>query len=434
MSLANIKSHIGPYTPNWIKYGLNYYKAIREIYNFHALSGIEKNIYIKNKTLNSICQAYDKTSFYHDLYKSYNINPHKFKTLNDLSYLPIISKSDIINNVDELLINTVSKDDVICANTGGSTGNPLQLYRSQYEMVQELAYLDFHLSKLYCNYSWLNKKKLILRGNTYKGDVVARLGCNLIISSQLLNSENIYSVVEKIKDFSPLLIHAYPSSLMKLLDLLQVTNQAITIPYLLTSSEVITQQQLNLAKNALNTQYLDLYGNSEHSALAINIKGQYEFDMSYGYTEFVKGKLISTKLLDTPMPLIRYDCGDTYLVENILTDSTSDKSLTSIGGRVAEYVYDSLKNKLPVVSLIYGQHYQFFDAVTDFSLVQDKPGVLTIEYVAVKPLNQSEVFNAEEIINKITNNRLNLSFKKVDSIRVNRNGKRAFLVKGNDYD
>lgn len=433
MSVNNIKLHIGPYFPNWAKYGNHYYKAIKEVYKYHSLNDFERSIYISNKVLGKVRQAYDQTVFYNNLYKVNNVNPHDFKAIADLDYLPIINKKDIIDSIDNLIINTANKDALISANTGGSTGNPLLLYRSRYEMVQEVAFLDFHLARLFGSYRWLNNKKLILRGNTHKANVVTRLGCNMIVSSQLLSTQNIELVVKQIKAFRPTLIHAYPSSLMKLLDLLQLANEEVNIPYMLTSSEVIAQQQINLATNALKAKYLDLYGNSEHSVLALNRSGAYEFDMSYGYPEFVNKRLLSTKLLDSPMPLIRYDCGDTYLESNVLVDKDYERKLLSIGGRVVEYIYDSLKNKLPVVSLIYGQHYDFFNAVNDFSLVQNVCGKLVIEYIANKELSRNHVLDAQDKIAVITEGKLNVSFTRVDSMRLNNNGKKKFVEKFTEW-
>ncbi|MBB1315958.1 hypothetical protein [Aliivibrio sp. SR45-2] len=434
MSLINVKSHIGPYIPNWIKYGIYYHNVLSGIYKYHALNNEEKKIHIQSLVLKTVCKAYNNTSFYNRLYKENNINPNYFKEVGDLKYLPIISKTDIITNVDELIIEGFNKDKLIQANTGGSTGNPLLLYRSKDEMAHEFAYLDFHLSKLFGGYSWVNKNKLILRGNTYKGEVIKQLGCNLIVSSQLISEDNIEYVVKKITEFKPSLIHAYPSSLMKLIDLLFTNDLKLNIPYVLTSSEVITQQQINLARRVLNSKHLDIYGNSEHSVLALNYSGSYEFDMNYAYTEFNHGKIISTKLLNSPMPLIRYDCGDIYLETKVLVNKEDERKLLSIGGRITEYIYDLDNNKLPIVSLIYGQHYDFFNAVSDFSLVHNICGSLIVEYISSDVLSDSCISNAQMIVNEITNNKLCISFVKVDSMRIKTNGKKASLVSVYDYD
>ncbi|ELS3450257.1 hypothetical protein ACHELS_001474 [Vibrio vulnificus] len=422
-----IKSHIGPYISNGIKFGYSYRRAIAERKAFELLSEQNKNEYIKGKVLNKVREAFDKSVFYNELYRFHNVDPHKFKEISDLSYLPIISKKDFLEKTDQLLLSDSDKSKLITANTGGSTGNPLKLYRSNKEVAEEYAYLDFYLK----NVMKINgRKKIIIRGNCDKSNVLKRFGCNLILSSQLINEGNIEYVVSAIKSFSPDLVHAYPSSILKLTDLISRKNLDVNIPNILTSSEKISKQQLDLLKFKYNANFIDLYGNSEHSVLAINTSGDYVFDLTYGYTEFVEGKIISTKLLSSPMPLIRYDCGDTYLNESVKSNELSNKALDSIGGRNVEYVYDNKNNQLPVVSIILGQHYDFFNSVTDYSLVQNKPGELMIEYISNSALSSSDINSAIDKMNTITNFALKLKFKKVDKIRLLNNGKKAFIYRG----
>ncbi|ELD3371664.1 hypothetical protein RKK48_002897 [Vibrio cholerae] len=396
---------------------------------FNSLDINRKKEFIKEKTLRKVQEAYDHSEFYRCLYRSHKVNPHRFKELSDLSYLPIINKRDILDNTNKLLLEYIDRDHLISANTGGSTGNPLKLYRTKEEMAEEYAYLDYYL-KYDMNIKF--KRKIILRGNSSNDDLFRRFGCNLILSSQLINRDNILSVAEEIKKFNPQLLHAYPSSILKMTELINRFNLHLNIPNILTSSEMITKKQLDILRATYCANVIDLYGNSEHSVLAINTGDAYNFDLTYGYTEFIEGKIISTKLLSSPMPLIRYDCGDTYSKTSILCNDLTNKVLESIGGREIEYVYDKNNNKLPVVSIILGQHYSFFDSVIDYSLVQNMPGELIIEYVSNKAINNFDIDSAIRKMNIITKSSLSLKFKKVEKIRLSNNGKKEFVYRNGD--
>lgn len=427
--MFGLRSHVGPYISNRLKYGRSYRNALVERQIFQSLDVKGKNEFIKQKTLRKVQEAFDKSDFYSKLYKSHNINPYNFKELSDLSYLPIINKKDILGNADAILLNDIRREDLITANTGGSTGNPLKLYRTKKEISEEYAYLDYYLKY---DMGIKGKKKLILRGNSNNDNLLKRFGCNLILSSQLINDNNIFEVVDEIKKFNPNLLHAYPSSILKLTELVNRFDLDLNIPNILTSSEMITKKQLDILKITYRSNVMDLYGNSEHSVLAININGEYVFDLTYGYTEFVEGKIISTKLLSSPMPLIRYDCGDTYSNISVERNDMSNKILESIGGREVEYVYDKNKNKLPVVSIILGQHYSFFDSVVDYSLVQNQPGELIIEYISNERLSTLEIDSAVRKMNTITKFSLSLKFNKVEKIRLLDNGKKAFIYRKED--
>lgn len=427
--MFRLKSYIGPYIPNEFKYGRSYRNALFERQTFQSLDVKEKNEFIKLKTLRKVQEAFDKSEFYSRLYRQHNINPHDFKELSDLSYLPIINKKDILDNTDTLLLNDIMREDLITANTGGSTGNPLKLYRTKKEISEEYAFLDYYLKY---EMGIKGKRKVILRGNSNNADLLKKFGCNLILSSQLINDENIFHVVDEIQKFNPQLLHAYPSSILKLTELINKFDLELNIPNILTSSEKITKNQLDILKVTYNANVMDLYGNSEHSVLAINTNGSYAFDLTYGYTEFVEGKIISTKLLSSPMPLIRYDCGDTYSNTSVECNDVFNKILESIGGREIEYVYDKNNNKLPIVSIILGQHYSFFDSIVDYSLVQNRPGELIIEYIGSKGLSSLDIDSAIRKMNTITKCSLSLKFNKVEKIRLLNNGKKAFLYRKED--
>ena len=78
------------------------------------------------KTL--ITYAYENVPYYHKLFKSLNLKPIDFKSKKDLSKLPVLSKTDIINNPGEFFVKNINKHKLIKASTSGSTGKPFEFY------------------------------------------------------------------------------------------------------------------------------------------------------------------------------------------------------------------------------------------------------------------------------------------------------------------
>ncbi|WP_439832681.1 hypothetical protein [Aeromonas caviae] len=427
MKIVSIKSKVYPYIPNWIKYNLPYMMKLLELYLFERLSVEKKNKLIERKVLKIVKEAYINTKFYKCFYDKNNVNPLAFNTIRDLDLLPILNKADIVNNSDEFVLNRFRINDLIIANTGGSTGNPLKLYRSKAEMAEEYAVLDFYLKKIAGKPVIYNVRKVLLRGNSASNTLIEKKGCNLLISSELMNNKNISDVISAINNFKPSYLHGYPSSILNLIYLAKDLKLDCDISFILTSSERIDFNSIKIIERFFSSKVIDVYGNSEHSAFAIRENGQYHFNRYYGFTETIDGKLISTKLIDSPMPLIRYDCGDTYQPCDVSSNIEVLK-LKEIGGREIEYLVNRYGEKLPIVSIIYGQHLSFFQFVTDFSLVQNEPGKVDIEYLSNKSIpNEVENIDKELIIKK-SNGSISINFKKVDTLRKTKAGKKLFLV------
>lgn len=427
MKILNIKSNIYPYIPNWLKYNFPYIKKLLDLYRFERLSPDGKNKLIERKVLKVVKHAYVNTEFYKSFYDKNNINPLYFNSINDLDLLPVLSKMDIVNNSEGFILDSFKKSELVIANTGGSTGNPLKLYRSKSEMAEEYAFLDFYLKRIARKPVLYNVRKVLLRGNSGSNNLIEKKGCNLLISSELMNEENISEIISEINKFKPSYLHGYPSSILNLIYLAKELKLSVDISFILTSSEKIDINSIKLIKSFFCSKLIDIYGNSEHSVFAIREKDQYQFNPYYGFTETVDGKLISTKLIDSPMPLIRYDCGDTYQPGDVINNIESLK-LKEIGGREIEYLVSCDGEKLPVVSIIYGQHLSFFQFVTDFSLVQKELGKVDIEYLSNNSIpNEIEIIDKELIKNK-TNSSISINFKKVNTIRKTKAGKKLFLV------
>ncbi|TQP50960.1 hypothetical protein FLL98_17085 [Vibrio cholerae] len=427
MKIANIKSSLYPYIPNWIKYNFPYIKKFIELYIFERLSLEKKNKLIERMVLKKVRDAYLNTSFYRAFYDKNNVNPLEFNSIHDLNLLPVLRKSDIAKNTEELILNKFKSRRLIIANTGGSSGNPLKLYRVKAEIAEEYAFLDFYLKKKARKPIFYNVRKVLLRGNSCSNVLIEKKGCNLLISSELMNNQNIGYVISEINSFRPFYLHGYPSSILNLIHIAKGLKLDCDISFILTSSEKIDLNSINIIESFFNSKLIDIYGNSEHSSFAIRGGEQYEFNRYYGFTEAIDGKLISTKLIDSPMPLIRYDCGDTYQLSDMVNNSESLK-LKEIGGREIEYLVNCYGDKLPIVSVIYGQHLSFFQFVTDFSLVQNELGSVDIEYISYKSIPKNIETIDKDLIKNKTKGSLLINFKKVDYLRTTKAGKKLFLA------
>src|SRR5690606_7903681 len=98
--------------------------------------------------------------------------------------------------------------------------------------------------------------------------------------------------VKVLNDNSINCIHAYPSSILILLKLVESNNllpKLKNIKGILTSSEVLTISDKKYIKKVLpDIRLVDLYGQNEHVAFATSLDLEpYKFYNNYGFTEFI---------------------------------------------------------------------------------------------------------------------------------------------------
>src|SRR5512137_1339408 len=70
--------------------------------------------------------SYENVPFYHEAFKSRGLKPSDIKTFADLSKLPVLTKADVIANMEKL--RPRERGDASLESTGGSTAEPMNFY------------------------------------------------------------------------------------------------------------------------------------------------------------------------------------------------------------------------------------------------------------------------------------------------------------------
>jgi phenylacetate-CoA ligase len=213
------------------------------------------------------------------------------------------------------------------ATTSGTTGLPMELWRSFRSLAVEQAAIDRLLIRQGINPR--NYRAAILRGDDIKRPTdqsppfweLVGGGRRLIFSSNHLNARTIDAFAGALDEFRPDVLHAYPTVLESFCLLLRsVVGRQIRIPLTICSSEVLSDQTWDLALAALDTVLLDYYGQAERVAFAYAFEpGAYLLLPGYSHNELVLYdreedadlyELIATGLWNLKMPLVRLRTGD----------------------------------------------------------------------------------------------------------------------------
>lgn len=304
-----------------------YVKEVERMYNMShdELQGRNERVFLK-----IFRKAYTKSSFYHKLYTEAGIKLEDIKCLGDISKLPVVTKDMILHQSDALL--TTSKWKLLKNRTSGTTGTPLTVFEDWKSIWKEQAY--FYCYRKRCGYIY-GQPLVSLRGNLGKKDTMmyVHISNTLYLSSYNINEQTVWAYYKGIEKRSPQAIEGYPSSLYNLALLLKDKGLYCNIPVCFTSSENLLDFQRQLIEERFQTKIFDHYGTTERTiriSESIKHDGYFE-DPGYSINEYLKDRVVSTSLINSAFPLIRYQSSDVV----ILKENTKDErvSIDRIQGR-----------------------------------------------------------------------------------------------------
>ena len=297
-----------------------YVKEVERMYNMSHDELQERNERI---FLNIFRKAYTKSSFYHKLYTEAGIKLEDIKCLGDISKLPVVTKDMILHQSDALL--TTSKWKLLKNRTSGTTGTPLTVFEDWKSIWKEQAY--FYCYRKRCGYIY-GQPLVSLRGNLGKKDTMmyVHISNTLYLSSYNINEQTVGAYYKGIEKRSPQAIEGYPSSLYNLALLLKDKGLYCNIPVCFTSSENLLDFQRQLIEERFQTKIFEHYGTTERTiriSESIKHDGYFE-DPGYSINEYLKDRVVSTSLINSAFPLIRYQSSDVV----ILKENTKDERVS----------------------------------------------------------------------------------------------------------
>jgi len=281
--------------------------------------------------------AFKASSFYKNLYQSHGITINDIKDITDIDKLPKINKDLIKTQIDH--IYTSFNFLKVTGLTSGTSGSPMTLFRTPFDIATEQAYIR-HYRKIHgfhFGQPMLSIRGMLGKSVTHEYFKPANI---LYISSPNINESTIEMYYDLIQKFKPVAVEAFPSYLHKFCIELENKGLKLDIPVSFTSSETLLSWQREKIEPFLNTRIFDWYGNAERSILlAQNAKMEYYPMPLYSINEFRETDVITTNLINKSFPLIRYEVDDRITVESndFLQNQIAPKIL-NISGRASENV------------------------------------------------------------------------------------------------
>ncbi|MBI5459245.1 hypothetical protein [Methanobacterium sp.] len=430
---------------------LSAYSSFSKTYNFLKESQFWSKDQLEEYQLNRLEEllhhSYENVPYYTRVFNERGIKPREIQDFNDLELLPFLTKELIRENLNDLKAKNVPNNRFEYVTTGGTSGVPLGFYYEKgVSRAIEWAFIKTLWDRVGYNF---RDKCLILKGDTVESAKKGIFWKNtffgrwLVLSSYHMTDANLGHYVEKIREFKPSFIQAYPSTITILAYYMQKNDikPFESVKSILCGSENIYPHQRQLLEKVLDCRVYTWYGHSERTVLAGECEksNHYHIFPEYGIFELVDdggkkvksddaiGTIVGTGLTNYVMPLIRYKTDDlaTYSTKKCKCQRNYQQIKDVKGRWVQEFIIANEHRLIPITAL--NMHSNVFDNVEQFQFHQDKVGEVILNIVK-KPsyIQKDSEYIHTELMKKLGD--LSLELKFVDEIPRTSRGKYRFLI------
>ncbi|MBU1236075.1 MAG: hypothetical protein KJ634_06285 [Gammaproteobacteria bacterium] len=243
----------------------------------------------------------------------------RFAGIADFAELPILTRRDVVGHLDDLLADTVDRNEAKIGHTGGSTGAPLAFWYD--EAKHEL--MRAGMMRSYMGSGWRPGQKILnfwgarqdtTAGGVFGADWADFIAAERTIAAHEYTTAQLRGWADFIRLYRPVLLQGYASILAGLARF--VIDERIAMPKSLlgvySTAEVLEDNQRELMERAFSSRVFNQYGSREIP----NIACECRHGRMHVFTDMVHlestpdERLLVTSLTNRLMPMIRYENGD----------------------------------------------------------------------------------------------------------------------------
>jgi phenylacetate-CoA ligase len=271
---------------------------------------------------------------------------------------------------------------LVYTTSSGSTGEGIGIWRSKRLADIEKAFYAREWSRFGFSFDKSRYLRIGVDAARLAHESPTRVwGNRLLLSPYHLSEQHRPAILDAINRFKPRYIHAYPSTVAALADLLTPADLDCEIKAVLLASEPVERHQLAALERVFGCPASISYGLTERTNLAFadyakGVRSAYRFDPLYAFNENFIGKdspeIVGTSLWNDVMPLIRYRTRDYGAIG-------PDGICPVIEGREQEFLLDRFGNQIAGLSINIDDATWAF--VRNYQIWHSRPGEITLAVV-----------------------------------------------------
>lgn len=429
--------------PPSIRYGKNYTDMYDRLLSeeFYSTARIHE---IQAEALKFLVRyCFEKVPYYSRVFAEYEINVKQIQTIEDFKKnIPFTLKSDIQSNSEAFIPSSIDRNQLILANTGGSTGIPLQLYYQKH-LTRSYEHAFFHNLWKRVDFEY-GDPVVFLRGFSIPQSnhywYFDRTKNRLVMSSYHLNTKTIPLYINRIKSFKPKFFHVYPAALTIIAKYMD--NHSISLPFnskaILAGSETIFPHQRKLLEKIFNCRLFSWYGQGEMVALGGECEHSREYHLypQYGFAELEKVsgadsfEIVGTSFVNPAMPLLRYKTGDiAEPSENRPCEcGRNHYRIKSVLGRKQELIVTRDNSIVTLTALVFGLHHEAFKNIRRLQIEQQIPGHITVRIDKMDSFTRKDEIEIAKNMSAAVSGDLEIDFEYSHELSLTPMGKHKLLI------
>ena len=421
------------------RFGKYYHEHLNFLKEFETYQREVQENYQFNELMKLIRYSMEHSIFYRELYKGIDIE--KFKSVNDLKELPIVTKEMLRQNINKVI--TIPIEEAVEFNTGGTTGKSLTVYFKKEDNQKRMATLDYF--KLKHGFENMKMKRATFNGKhiippNQKEKVFWRYNAairQMVYSSFHITEENIPYYIESLNKYKPDSIDGFISSIYDISSYIERYDVKLEFKpkVIFPTSETVTQEYREVIERVFKCKLRDQYSSSEGAPFAWECEyGKLHYDISTGVIENIENsdEVLVTSFTTYGTPLIRYRIGDSMIFEDndILCECGLETPLIkSIQGRTVDFLYSTNGAKINLGNIA-NIFKNIPNTIIKSQIIQDSLTHLVVKIVVDDNFNNQHTnMLIDEIKHKFGNN-MKANIEIVEDISREKSGKYS-LIKNN---
>ena len=401
--------------------------------------------YVLENLRQTLIRAYEGTPFYREQFRQAGFNPRTdFRSPEDLKRLPLLTKADVRKHINEMVDPRFEKSSVI-SHTSGSTGEPLPMRLNE-------SFMAFDNACLFRHWSWTGYKfggrmaALRTYVPTKANEPLWRhdkLKNTMYFSAYHLTPANCSEYVDRLLEFKPEYIKAYPSSIAVFAEFAYPYRDKFSfLRGIFTASETLLPSERDRVERTFGKKLFNWYGMTEPAVIITECE-QHEgmhINWEYGYPEFLPSeelepnefRLVTTGYHNPVMPFIRYETGDIVRLYDSPRTCPCGRNMPlvhSIVGRKDECIIMDDGRRLP--SINFYSLFREFPEILKFQIIQfGRTELLT--KVAMRPDQRPSPSLTQKLENEMrqrVGSKVKLDIEYTDKFVTNSDGKTLPIVR-----
>ncbi len=405
-----------------------------------------------NKRKKIIQHAYSNSAFYRSFYDVSGFHPSDLKNIDDWKNVPILEKEHIRNNYKDIIAVNLPHTRLQKSTTGGSTGEPLLVYRDK-DFPEEI--LKWRMLKHWDISPGVNMG-MIWRipdsNKTIKYQIVNKLiwwpTKRVKLEASFITEEKLWAFYKDSKKYSIEILQGYVGGIEQFVNfVLKHKLKLPSVKLVWGTAAPISTLQKSLFSEAFTSNILDQYGCSEIYFIAANcpVNNNLHVNIDYRHIDIINsetksvcsnnefGDILLTDLQNEIFPLINYRVGDRAKWGKSNCNCGCILPLISpVKGRVSDYLevpgYGKLNGEF--LTTVFDPYY---NVIKQFQFTQKRD--MSIKISVVPKYNKDDtVLIVEKIIsqlNFLTEGKANITYELVENIS-DEKGKTRFITRDNN--